>query len=63
MCAKKERREVYQPVADLDAELVAIRDITLGLNPATERRLDLGGYRSGGGWVGAIAYYGFLENV
>lgn len=55
MCAKRERHEVYQPVADLDLQLpVEIRTLTLAL--------DKGG-NTIGAWCGAAAYYGLLENV
>jgi hypothetical protein len=55
MCAKKEPREVYQPVADLDADYPRmIRGVTLGLD---------GRGRTSGAWVGAVVFYGLLENV
>ena len=54
MCARREPDQVYQPIADLDAEMpVAIRNLVYGH----------GDYRYSGAWVGASAYYGLLENV
>lgn len=52
MCAKKEPHEVYQAIADLDLDLPGIRDVVL-----------TGQSRNGGAWVGALAYYGLLENA
>lgn len=52
MCAKKEPQEVYQSIADLDIEVPAIREVAL-----------TGQSRNGGAWVGALAFYGLLENV
>lgn len=47
MCAKKEPREVYQPLVDLDLEFSTYED-----NPLPDFA-----------WAGITAYYAFLENV
>lgn len=57
MCAKKEPREVLQPLADLDAELredggVPLRDLVFG-----------GERPNASAWVGGLAYFGLLESV
>lgn len=67
MCAKKEPRDVLQPVADLDAEFpVMIRGLVLDLDRNYRpSRLNPGerAPRTSAAWVGALAYYGLLENV
>jgi hypothetical protein len=47
MCAKKEPREVYQPLADLTEELVQYDHLRVRDLP----------------WVGITAFYALLENV
>lgn len=55
MCAKRDHREVLQPVADIDLDYpVMIRGLTLGMD---------GKGRTSGAWAGAQTYYGLLENV
>lgn len=65
MCIKKEPEAVYQPIADLDAEVPRmIRSVTLGLDRGAISRLGLNERgRTSGAWVGAVAYYSMLENL
>ena len=55
MCARREPDQVYQPIADLDAEMPeAIRDLVYG---------EVYDRNNNGAWVGAHAFYGLLEGI
>lgn len=53
MCAKREHRDVYQPIADLHEEFAKHAANTDGaVNPLPDLN-----------WIGPVAFYGLLGNV